>query len=174
MYRSLQGTLSIWKSSVRAFLFEKLSLTWRDSAGRNSVPQILVFFAVLSWESPFLATFETSHLAVWWPGALDVAGKNVTDSKEDGICRHNETGSLDVSEPHLDKMKVHPLVLQGMLFWGVGWCGEVEQHLSSAHKEGFFFFSPLSFHACHQTQENTGLGAGPRQEQPCLCGSLGC
>lgn len=172
MYRSLQGTLSIWKSSVGAFLFEKLSLTWRDSAGRNSVPEILVFFAVLSWESPFLATFETSHLAVWWPGALDIARKNVTDSKKDGICRHNETGSLRVSEPHLYK-KVHPLVLQGMLFWGVGWCGRLSNICLLLTRRAFFF-SPLSFHACHQTRENTGLGAGPRQEQPCLCGTLGC
>lgn len=62
----------------------------------------------------------------------------MTDSKKDGICRQNGTGSLHVNGAHLDKMDIHPSVLQRMLFWG---CGVVQGAPSLMLTRSAFFFS---------------------------------
>lgn len=77
-----------------------------------------------------------------------------------------------MNEAYLDKMKVHPAVIQGKLLGGGG--GEVEQHLSSGHEEGFLGFFPPHVSMLAARLENTFFGAGARQEQPCLYGTLEC
>lgn len=75
-----------------------------------------------------------------------------------------------MNEAHLNKMKIHPSVLQRKLS-GVS-LGNI--CLLVMKRNFLICFLSLCFHTYHHTLGNIFFGAGTRQEQPCLYGTLEC